>query len=354
MNNRSAAVRTAITLLEKLRRTPMSRGSRMTEQTCQLREEIAAAIEAEDIPTRLARRISLQLVLKCDLAELRDRAVWSALGQVLQAEVRRLRDDLGLVDRQIIVALPKLSPERIERLFEELQAADPRIARTILNAALDAAHPRAMSQRYLAEFHRVTEELKAIDADIARTVANATFMARVPHKKALQHLRRFAEVVKEFQGDIEFVRTVAREAFRSKEPIKAAERFIGDYREIVTALTSDGLEAEIARTLAAIACMGAEPRATAYKLVQNFEDVLHLAQKTHPWVARTIALSACRSPNPLSLARSYMQNYDMIVQAVSVTDTRNARKVACQVFRSDDPLRWAKRYLAQLHQSHTA
>ena len=354
MSDRSAALRTAITLLEKLRRTPMSRGSRMTEQTCQLREEIAVAIEAKDVPTRLARRISLQLVLKCDLAELRDRNVWSALGQVLESEIQRLRTGLGLVDRQIIVALPKLSPDRIEELFEELQTADPRIARTILNTALDAAHPRAMSLRYLAEFQRVTEELKAIDPDIARTIANATFMARVPNKKALAHLKRFAEIVKQFQGDVEFVRTVAREAFRAKDPIKAAERFIADYNEIVAELTSGGAEPEIARTLAAIASIGNEPRAAAHRLLQSFEDVLHLAQKTHPWVARTIALSACRAANPLSLARSYIQNYDMIVRAVSVTDARNARRVACQVFRSDDPLRWAKRYLAQLQQSHTA
>ena len=92
--------------------------------------------------------------------------------------------------------------------------------------------------------------------------------------------------------------------------------------------------------LAAIASIGNEPHATAQRLLQSFEDVLHLVRKTHSWVARTIALSACRSANPLSLARSYMQNYDMIVRAVSVTDARNARRVACQVFRSDDPLRW--------------
>ena len=115
MNDRPTAPRTAITLLDKLRRTPMNRGSRMTEQASQLRDEIAAAIEAEDVPARLARRISLQLILKCDLAELRDRSVWSALGQVLEAEIRRLRTGLGLVDRQIIVALPKLSPTHDSR-----------------------------------------------------------------------------------------------------------------------------------------------------------------------------------------------------------------------------------------------
>src|SRR5438093_6620698 len=54
MNDRPTAPRTAMTLLEKLRRTPMNRGSRMTEQASQLRDEIAAAIEAEDVPARLA------------------------------------------------------------------------------------------------------------------------------------------------------------------------------------------------------------------------------------------------------------------------------------------------------------
>jgi hypothetical protein len=326
----------------------MSLGSRMTAETRLLQEKIAASIEAQDVPARLAWRIAFQLRMKCDVAELREQAVWSAVGQVLNTEIRRLRAGIGLVERQIIVALPKLSPERIEDLLEELRAADPRIARTILNAALNAAEPVSMSRRYLAEFHRVTEALKTIDPDIARTVANGTFMARVPHKKAIAHLKRFAELVREFQGDVEFARTVAREAFRAKNPIQAAQQFIADYNQIVVDLTSSGLEPQIARTLAAIASMSADPMATAYRLVQNFEDVFRLANKTHPWVARSIALSACRAANPLSMARSYMSNYDTIVRLVSVTDNDKAHKVAAQVFRSDNPIRWAQRYLAKL------
>ena len=64
------------------------------------------------------------------------------------------------MERQIIVALPKLSADEIERLLHELQAADPQIARAILNAALDAADPVSAARRYLAEYHRVAEQLK--------------------------------------------------------------------------------------------------------------------------------------------------------------------------------------------------
>lgn len=352
-NRQSHSKRTARALLAKVRQTPMSRGSRLTAQRRLLQEEIAASIESQEVPARLAWRIAFQLILKCDFTELRERAVWLAIGQLLKAEIRRLRAGLGLVDRQIVVVLPKLSPDRIEDLFEELRAADPRIARTIMNAALDAAEPISMSRRYLAEFQRLTEALKIIDPGIARTLANGTFMARVPHQKAIGHLGRFTELVSEFQGDVECARTVARAAFRAADPIEAAQRFIADYNEIVTHLTSNGLEPQIARTLAAVASMSADPMATADRLLRNFEDVLRLANKTHPWVARSIALSACRSANPLSIATSYMSNYDTIVRLVSVTDTHRARQVAAQVFRSDDPIRWARRYLATLQGNAT-
>jgi hypothetical protein len=352
-NRQSNSKRTAKALLARLRQTPMSRGSRLTAQRRLLQEEIAASIESQEVPARLAWRIAFQLILKCDVTELRERAVWLAIGQLLKTEIRRLRAGIGLVERQIVVVLPKLSPDRIEDLFEELRAADPSIARTIMNAAFDAAEPISMSRRYLTEFHRLTEALEMIDPDVARTLANGTFMARLPHKKAIVHLRRFAELVRAFQGDVECARTVARAAFRAPDPIRAAQLFIADYNEIVTELTLSGLERQIARTLAAVASMSADPMATAYRLVQNFEDVLRLANKTHPWVARSIALSACRSANPLSTATSYMSNYDTIVRLVSVTDTHRARQVAAQVFRSDDPIRWARRYLATLHRNDT-
>jgi hypothetical protein len=50
--------------------------------------------------------------------------VWSAMGQLLNGEIRRLRAGIGLVERQIVLALPKLSPDRIEGLLEELRAAE--------------------------------------------------------------------------------------------------------------------------------------------------------------------------------------------------------------------------------------
>lgn len=48
----------------------------------------------------------------------------------------------------------------------------------------------------------------------------------------------------------------------------------------------------------------ADPVSTAYRLLENFENVVELATKTHPWVARTIALSACRAANPFGTART--------------------------------------------------
>jgi len=354
MLKRMDSSRRAKALLDALRKTPMSRGSRLSTSKAGLQDQITGTIDTHDLPPRLAKRVAFQLLLKFDPSDLGDSAVWHAIGQRLHQEVRRLRADIGLVDRQIVVALPKLSPDRIERLLEELQATDPRIARTILNAALDAAKPQAAARRYLDEFHAVVEQLKTIDPDIARTVANATFMARVPHAKAIAHFKQFAEIAIRFKNDVIFFRTVARETFRAKDPLRAAARFIADYDRIVAELISNGTEPEIARTLAAIACMSADPVPSAYKLLQNFEDVLRLAKKSHPSVARSIALSACRASNPLVAARVYMNNYDTIVRLVSITHPSRARKVAAQVFRSDNPVRWARRYLAKLQGSKSS
>ena len=231
---------------------------------------------------RLAQRVARQLVFKFDVAELGGPATWNAIGAVLRREAEQLTTRLGLVDRQIIVTLPKLAPDEVERLLEDLRAADPRIARTILNSALDAADPRAAGRRYLAEYHRVIEQLNKIDPGIARTVANATFMARVPRKKAMEHLKQFADLVKRFHDDVDFVRTVARAAFRAADPLKAARRFVADYDAILADLVSTGVEPHIARTLASIASVGAEPIPTAHRLVRNFRDVVRLVEKTHP------------------------------------------------------------------------
>ena len=112
-----------------------------------------------------------------------------------------------------------------------------------------------------------------------------------------------------------------------------------------------GLLRQIAHSLAAIASLAADPLPTSRKLLQNFENVLEFAKKTHPSVARSIALSACRATDPLTTAQSYMRNYDTIVHFISRTDERRAREVAAQALRSHNPLRWAKRYLAELQQA---
>jgi len=346
----SAASKAAI-LLQELRRTPMLTGGRQDERARILRASMQTTLEEHGVLPRLAKRIAFQLILKFDNRELGDRETWRAIGDQLQRETEYLTTNVGLVERQIIVALPKLSAHQIENFLEELKAHDSKIARTVLNAALDAANPRATGTRYMAEYRRVAEQLKSVDPDIARTLANATFMARVPSKKAMHHFKHFADLFVKFQDDVGFARTVARAACRSRDPIKSAKRFIATYDAIVAELTSKGVEPDIARTLAGIASLGSDPLPTARNLLKNFETVVSLVKRSHPWVARTIALSACRAADPLAMARSYMKNYDDIVQMVSRIDSRRAREVAAQAFRSDNPLRWAKRYLRELQRA---
>jgi hypothetical protein len=326
----------------------MSMGGRLTEDHRIIRAQIERTIEDRGLPARLAERIARQLVFKFDIPALGDRSTWRAVGELLRREAERLQAQLGLVERQIVVALPKLSATQIFEFFEELRSSDPTIARTILNAALDAADPVAVGRRYLDGFHSVVDELTKIDPGIARTLANATFMAHAPREKAMSHFKRFVDLMMRFRDDVEFVRTVAKAAFRAPDPVQAAEGFIAEYDAIVAELTSTGVESSIARSLAAIASLSADPLPTARKLLQNFEAVVALAKETHPQVARSIALSACRATEPLRAARLYMNNYDTIIRVIGETDRRRAGVVAAQAFRSDNPLRWAKRYLAKL------
>jgi hypothetical protein len=339
------------TLLENLRRSPMTRGNKLDERKRILRAHIASTIEGEGVPERLAARVALQLVVRFDERDLGNARTWSAIGMTLKRETDRLRNDLGLVERQIVVALPKLSAKQIEDFLEELKTSDESVARTILNAALDAADPLTTGRQYLAQFHAVVKQFQRVDPGIARTFANATFMPHAPRAKALAHFGRFAELMVRFRRDVTFVRTVARAAFRAPDPIKAAEGFIADYDAIVAQLASQGAEPTVARSLAGIASVGAEPLATARKLLENFESVLCLAERTHPSVARSVALSACRAADPLTTARMYLQNYDAIVKLVSRTDARRAHMVAAQAFRSNNPMRWAKRYLVELQEA---
>jgi hypothetical protein len=299
------------------------------------------------VPT-LAARIARQLVIKCDAAHLRRPSTWSALGTLVQRDVERLLAQVGLVERQVIVALPKLSAAQIEGLLGTLRSQDPRIARTVLNTALDAADPVAAAHRYLKQFHAVADRLRRIDPDIARRFANGAFMARAPLQTALDHFDRFAEVIKSIRGNVPFARLAAREACRAPDPVAAATRCIADYTDIVNTLTARGVQIRIARSLAGMACTGATPLETATTLLERFTVVLKHVRATHPVVARTIALSACRSSDPIRGADTYMNNYDTVVRMIRRTDPRRAHSVATQAFRSDKPLAWAKRYLTQL------
>jgi hypothetical protein len=120
-----------------------------------------------------------------------------------------------LVDRQIIVVLPKLAPATIEALLDSLTRREPSVARTILNASLDASVPCEAAEGYLEEYRRVVASLSHVEPNLARTMANATFMARRPTKKAKHHLQHFDQLVNEFGKTEAPIRTLAREACRA-------------------------------------------------------------------------------------------------------------------------------------------
>ena len=246
-----SAAQKAGALLDQLRRTAMRRGA-ISEQQKVLKAEIAGAIEAQGNPAALAHRIAFQLVFKCDVAELGDHAVWDAIGRLLRREMSRLKTRLGLADRQIVEVLPKLSASQVEDFLEELRTTDRRIARTILNAALEAAEPLSAGRRYLVEYCDVAKQLRAIDPSVARTLANATFTARAPRRKALEHFKQFADLTMRFQDDLRFARMLAKATFRTPNPLKAAEDFAVDYNAVTAALTSNGVEGHLARTLAGL------------------------------------------------------------------------------------------------------
>jgi len=204
------------------------------------------------VPTSIAQRVAFQLVFKFEAAELGDASVWSAIGDVLRQEIERLKSRVGLVDRQIVTALPKLSAVHVEEFFHELQLADRTIARTILNSALDAAQPLTAGRRYLAQYCSVTEQLMAVDPDVARTIANATFHAGVPRQQAMKHYTTFAGLMKKFQDVSDVAPMIAKAAFRAPDPFKTAEDFSAGYRGTIAGLTEAGAEPNLARTLASL------------------------------------------------------------------------------------------------------
>jgi hypothetical protein len=244
------ASHTAEVLLERLRRTPMRRGS-ISKARHELRKKILDGIASEGVPIALARRVAFQLAFKFTKEELGDKTGWKEIGKDLRRECAQLRDRLGLVDRQLIAVLPKLSANQVETFLRELERADRSIARTILNSAIEAAEPIPAGRRYLAEYQKVVQQLQVIDPTVARTLANATFAAGAPRKKAMAFLGNFADVMRQFQ-DSGMARTVAKGVFRAADPLKAAEQFMRDYNSAATNLVSNGIEVPVARALAAM------------------------------------------------------------------------------------------------------
>jgi hypothetical protein len=346
-------VRHARTLLAAVRETPMIRSTPKAEVE-RTWDAITVALEREGVLPKLARRVGMQLVLKIDVGVLEGPDTWRAIGAQLVHETNRLRSELGLVDRQIVVALPKLAGADIKALLDSLVQREPAVARTILNAALDASVPREAAERYLEEYRRVVASLSRVEPNLARTMANATFMARRPTLKAKRHLERFGELVTEFGNSEAPIRTLAREACRAPGPRAAGRKFIKDRRTVIGRLTSRNADVTVARTIASIACLSADPIAKGDELYGNFEAALKITNAVHPRAARTIALSACRSATPIEAARRYIDNYERIVRMVSRIDAGHAHDVAAQAFRSDEPLRWARQYLEERRRGTTA
>jgi len=202
-------------VLQQMRETPMRRGA-LAKFARQLRADLARTLADGGVADPLAQRIAFQLVSKIDLDELRDKDVWRALAVLLREEITVLTDRVGLAPRQIVTVLPKLSAARIEGFLDELTRADRRIARTVLDAAIDAADPLATGRRYLAEYRLVARQLQAIEPNIARTLANATFTAGMPLGKALEHLQRFLTSIAKQKDHPDVARLLARVGFRAE------------------------------------------------------------------------------------------------------------------------------------------
>jgi hypothetical protein len=243
--------RRAEVLLTRLRRTAMRRGA-ISRAQGRLKADIASVIRTQAVPAALADRIAFQLVFKFNAAELEDSTTWRAIGQFLNQEVTQLKVGLGLGDRQIVEVLPKLSAHQVQEFLGEIGATDRRIARTILNAAIEAAQPLSAGRRYLAGYRSVVAQLSGVDPRVARTLANATFTARAPLTKALEHFKQFADLMKKFQGDVECARLLTKAAFRAPDPLKAAETFLREYDALAGSLLSNGVEAHTARMLASL------------------------------------------------------------------------------------------------------
>jgi hypothetical protein len=210
-----STVARANALLQQMRDTPMRRGA-LSKTARQLRADIAGALADGGVPDLLAQRVAFQLVIKIDSGELNDRRAWPAIAAALCAEMAALTERVGLAERQIITVLPKLSAVQIEQFLDELTRADRKIARTVLDAAIDAADPVATGRRYLAEYRLVARQLRAIEPNIARTLANATFTAGMPLGKAMEHLQKFLTSIAKQKDHPDVARLLARAGFRAE------------------------------------------------------------------------------------------------------------------------------------------
>jgi hypothetical protein len=224
----------------------------MTDHQRRLKDRIANAIGGQGVSARLSDQMACRLVFKVtvDEADPADGTAWAAIGQLLLAEIGRLKDQVGLADRQIMVVLPKVSALRVEELLDELQVVDWCIARTIFNAALKAADPITTGRRYLAEYQDVVKELQPIDPSVARTLANAAFAAGASWRKAMEHFKQSASRLIALKNHGGLARLPAKAAFQAQDPVKAAWDFIGDYNAAFAELVSGGVEWHLARTLA--------------------------------------------------------------------------------------------------------
>jgi hypothetical protein len=207
-------------LLEQMRETPMRRGA-LPRAASLLRRELSRTISAQGVPLDLAERVALQFALKFRRRHLFDEAEWRAVGQLLRQEVERLKNEVGMSDQRIVAALPKLSAAQICEFLEELNRTDPRIARTILHAAVNTAEPIVIGRRYLAEYRLVVRRLAGLDPTMARTVAAASFSASMPLTKALEHLERFSALMRKYQDKPQLARRLARAGFRAKSGMEA-------------------------------------------------------------------------------------------------------------------------------------
>lgn len=177
---------------------------------------MARTLATGGVPELLAQRVAFQLVIKIGPEELRDAIVWRAVAVVLLDEMAVLTDRVGLAARQITTVLPKLSADQLERFLNELMRADRKIARTVLDAAIDAADPVVTGRRYLAEYRLVARQLRAIEPTIARTLANATFTAGMPLGKAMEHLQKFLTSIAKQKDHPDVARLLARAGFRAE------------------------------------------------------------------------------------------------------------------------------------------